>query len=186
MTHRKMIAGIAGLAVAAGGTGVAVAATGAAAPKNVVVDQKGGFKVVPNKYVQDMLRFNKDVYTVKSGGSVTLKLTNDDEGPHTFTVVRKGDLPKTPKQVQNCAICNKLFQVHGVDPNNPGPPKFQFLEDGASSNTPPHVNKVGDSAIGPFDKHSTIKLPVTAKAGTTLHFMCLFHPQMQAELKVVK
>jgi hypothetical protein len=186
MTHRKMIAGIAGLAVAAGGTGVAVAATGAAAPKSVTVAQSDGFKVVPNKYVQDMLRFNKDVYTVKSGGTVKFKLTADQEGPHTLSIVRKGDLPTTAKQVQNCAVCNKLFQAHGIDPNNPGPPKFQFLEDGVGQATPTHLNKVGDSAVSAFNKGGVVTLPVTAKAGTTLHFLCLFHPQMQAELKVVK
>jgi plastocyanin len=183
MTHRKMIAGLAGMAVAAGGTGVALAAT---APKSVTVAQSDGFKVVPNKYIQDDMRFNKDVYTVKSGGTVKFKLTADQEGPHTFTIVRPKDLPKTAKQVNNCAICQKLGQVMGYDPNTQAPPKFLYLEDGVASNTPPHLNKVGDSAVSSFNKGGVVTLPVTAKPGTTLHFLCLFHPQMQAELKVVK
>lgn len=183
MTHRKMIAGLAGMALAAGGTGVALAAT---APKSVTVAQSDGFKVVPNKYVQDNLRFNKDVYTVKSGGTVKFKLTADQEGPHTLSIVRAKDLPQTAKQVNNCAVCNKLGQAHGADPNTEGPPRFLYLEDGVGSNTPPHLNKVGDSAFSTFNKGGVVSLPVTAKAGRTLHFMCLIHPQMQAELKVVK
>jgi hypothetical protein len=31
-----------------------------------------------------------------------------------------------------------------------------------------------------------VTLPVTAKAGTTLTFLCAIHPWMQAKLKVVK
>ena len=186
MTHRKMIAGLACMTLAVGGTGVALAACGAAAPSSVTVAQSDGFKVVPNQYVKDMLRFNKDVYTVKSGGTVKFKLTADQEGPHTLSIVRPRDLPKTAKQVNNCAVCNKLLQAHGADPNTQGPPKFLYLEDGVGSNTPPHLNKVGDSAVSSFNKGGVVSLPVTAKAGTTLHFVCLFHPQMQAELKVVK
>jgi hypothetical protein len=183
MTHRKMIAGVACLAIAAGGTGVALAA---GAPKSVTVAQSDGFKVVPNKYVQDMLRFNHDVYTVKSGGTVKFKFTADQEGPHTLSIVRAKDLPKTAKQVNNCAICQKLGQAHGADPNSQGPPRFLFLEDGVGSSAPPHLNKVGDSAFSAFNKGGVVSLPVTAKAGTTLHFMCIIHPQMQAEIKVVK
>ena len=55
-----------------------------------------------------MLRFNKDVYTVKSGGTVKFKLTADQEGPHTLSIVRAKDLPKTAKQVNNCSACNGL------------------------------------------------------------------------------
>jgi plastocyanin len=182
MTHRKMIAGLAGMAVAAGGTGVALAAT---APKHVTVSQSDGMKVVPNKYVQDMLRFNKDVYTVKSGGTVTLKMTQDQEGPHTLSVVRAKDLPKTARQVNNCAVCNKLNQAYGFDPNSNAPPKFLFLENGVGSATPPKLDKVGDSALV-INKGDTVNMTVAAKPGAVLHFLCLIHPQMQAEVKVVK
>src|SRR4051794_41536248 len=62
-------------------------------------------KVVPNRYFQDGLRWNKDVYTIKSGGTITVVNNAAAEGPHTFTVVKEKDLPKTLKQMNNCAIC---------------------------------------------------------------------------------
>ena len=105
MTHRKMIAGLAGMALAVGGTGVALAASGAAAPRSVTVAQSDGFKVVPNQYVKDMLRFNKDVYTVKSGSTLHIVNMAADEGPHTFTVVARKDEPRTLTQLFSCKIC---------------------------------------------------------------------------------
>jgi hypothetical protein len=185
MTHRKMIAGLAGMALAVGATGVAVAATSAAAPKSVTVSQKDGSKVVVNRYAQDMMRFNKDVYTVKSSGTVTLAMTQPQEGPHTLSVVRKKDLPTTPRQMNNCAICAKVNQAMGFDPNAQGPPKFIFVENGVGSATPPKLDKPGDSALVE-DKGDKVKMTVGAKPGTVLHFLCIFHPQMQAEVKVVK
>jgi len=142
-------------------------------------------KVLINRYIQDGLRWNKDVYTVPSGG--TLHIVNDaaDEGPHTFTVVLKKDEPRTGLQVTNCKICFALAKAHGADPNSNAPPKFQYLENGVGQNTPPSVDKPGDSGVtGKGKKGESINLTVTAPAGTKLYFMCLIHPWMQAELDV--
>jgi hypothetical protein len=180
MTHGKLIAGGTALAVALGG-GVGVAM--AAAPSSATIKESQTIKVKPNRYVQDGLRWNKDVYTVRRGGILHLKFNVQTEGPHTFTVVRKRDLPTTPKAVLNCKICNKLAAAHGADPNSDQPPKFVYLENGVGQNTPPKVDRPGDSAgigFGP----APINLKVTAKRGTTLHFLCLIHPWMQAEVKV--
>jgi hypothetical protein len=47
------------------------------------------------------------------------------------------------------------------------------------------VDQPGDSGItGPGEKGESIDLPVTAKKGTTLRFMCLIHPWMQAKVIV--
>jgi plastocyanin len=186
MTHSKIVAGIAGLAVAVGGTGVAVAATSAAAPKKVTVKQKAGLKVKPNRYLQDELRFDKDTYTVRTGGVVTLLLTQAGEGPHTLSVVSPKDLPKTGKQIANCKICAKLGKAHGADPNSDAPPKFSYLENGVGQNTPPNLDRPGDSGATAPNKGSKATFKVTAKAGKTLHFMCIIHPWMQAKVKVVK
>src|SRR5881398_2299550 len=102
MRNLKLAAGAAVLCLAVGVSGVAVAANTAAAPKNVTIKQKQSFKVVPNRYIQDGLRWDKDVYKVKSGGSLTVVNTAAGEGPHTFTVVKKKDLPKSLK----CSICD--------------------------------------------------------------------------------
>jgi hypothetical protein len=141
--------------------------------------------MVPNRYIQDGLRWNKDVYKIKSGGTMTVINTAAGEGPHTFSVVKKKDLPKNAKEMEKCAICQKLGEAHGADPNSDAPPKFPFLENGVGQKTPPLVDRPGDSGVtGPGKKGESIDLKVTAKPGTKLYFICLIHPWMQAVLNV--
>jgi hypothetical protein len=186
MKNHKLAAGAAGLCVALGVSGVAVAANTAAVPKSVTVKQSTSFKFVPNRYIQDGLRFDKDVYKVKSGGTVNFLFSITDEGPHTLTVVRKKDVPKTPRALFGSPVLKKLADAHGADPNSEAPPKFQFLENGVGENTaPPQLNKPGDSgAFITNKKGEKISFKVTAKKGTDLYFLCLIHPWMQAELEV--
>ena len=185
MKNRKLVAAGVGLALAVGVSGVAVAATTAAAPRKAMVRAVQKLKLVPNRYILDGLRWNKDVYTVKSGGTITVVNDAASEGPHTFTVVRRKDLPRTEKAMFNCAICNKLGQAHGADPNTEAPPKFQYLENGVGQNTPPNVDRPGDSGVtGQGKKGEHISFKVTAKKGTTLYFMCIIHPWMQAKIQV--
>jgi hypothetical protein len=186
MKNRRLAAGAAVcLAVAVGVSGVAVAANSAAVSKKVTIRAVQTLKVVPNRYVQDGLRWNKDVYTVKSGGTLTVVNDAADEGPHTLTVVKKKDLPRTAKAVFNCALCNKLIKAHGADPNTEAPPKFQYLENGVGQNTPPKLDRAGDSGVtGPGKKGEHIAFKVTAKKGTQLYFMCIIHPWMQGKIQV--
>jgi len=184
--HRKLIAGAAGLALVAGGAGVASAAKTAAASKKVTVSEKQTVKFKVNRYVQDGLRWNKDGYTVKTGGKLTFLMTVTSDGPHTFTVVKPKDLPKTSAQIGNCKICNQLAKAHGANPSSDAPPKFLYLENGVGSKTVPSLDRAGDSGFLPPTKGAKITFHVTAKAGTTLSFLCLVHPWMQAKVKVVK
>jgi hypothetical protein len=186
LTGRKIIAGVAGLAVAVGGTGVAMAQKGGGAPSKVTVKQAYSLKMKPNRYIQDGMRWDKDVYRIKKGGTLTLVANKLQEGPHTLSVVTRKQLPKNAKQAFNCKICNRLGEAHGVDPNSEGPPKFQFLDDGKGQDAPPDLNKPGDSAIVGLKKGEKIRMKVTAKAGKTLNFVCGFHPWMQAKVKVAK
>jgi hypothetical protein len=182
LKYRKLIAGVAVLGVTLGATGAALAAK---APKRTTIKAVTSFKVKINRYVQDGLRWNKDVYFVRSGGTLHVLNKAADEGPHTFTVVRKKDLPKTAAQIFNCKICNTLGAAHGADPNSEAPPKFQFLENGVGQATPPNVDRPGDSAVtGPGKDGESVDLKVTAKKGKTLYFMCLIHPWMQAKVLV--
>jgi len=160
-------------------------ALGASAPSKTTVTESHTIKVKPNRYFQDGLRWKKDVYTIKSGGTLHVVNNEASEGPHTFTVVKKSDLPKTAAQINRCKICEKLGEAMGFDPNSEGPPKFQYLENGVGSTTPPNVDKPGDSGLtGQGQKGESIDMKVTAKAGTTLYFMCLIHPWMQGKLVV--
>jgi plastocyanin len=179
MTYRTVVVatlGAGALALAGGSM-----ASGAGAPSTVKITQTTNIKFVANRYVRDELRWKRDVYQVKSGGTVEVINTAADEGPHTFTVVRKADLPKS----FNCKICDKLSQAHGADPESDAPPKFQYLENGVGQATPPNLDRAGDSGVtGEGKKGEHISFKVTAKKGSTLTFMCLIHPWMQAKLEV--
>jgi len=181
--QKKVVIGAMALCLTASGAGAAIAASSGPPTKHAKIDavQKVQFKV--NRYVKDALRWKKDVYAVKSGG--TLTITNKaNDGPHTFSVVNKKDLPRTVKQINNCQICQTIAQEHGADENSDAPPTNIFVDDGQASPTPPSVDKPGDSAfIGP-DPGSSVTLAVTAKKGTTLYFMCAIHPWMQAKVQV--
>jgi hypothetical protein len=138
-----------------------------------------------NRYVQTTVRWNKDSYTVPSGGTLHIVNLAASEGPHTFTVVALKDEPKTLRQLFSCPICQKLAKAHGADPNSNAPPKFQYLENGVGQKTPPQVDEPGDSGVtGKGKKGESIDLKVTAPAGTKLYFMCLIHPWMQAVVNV--
>src|SRR4051794_41398667 len=73
------------------------------------------FKI--NRFVQTTARWDKDTYTVKSGG--TLHIVNDaaDEGPHTLTVIAQKDEPKTLQGLFQCKVCLTLAKAHGANPN---------------------------------------------------------------------
>jgi plastocyanin len=182
MKNRKLAVGVVGLCLVVAATGVAVAAV----PSSTTVKQSQTFNMVPNRYVKDGLRFDKDVYNVKSGGHVNFVFTVTGEGPHTLTIVKKTDLPKTAKAAFNCKICNKLGQAHGADPNSDAPPKFQYLENGVGENTaPPNLDRPGDSGVFMTQKKGEkISFKVTAKKGKTLYFMCIIHPWMQGQIRV--
>lgn len=185
MKHRNLIAGLAALGSVAGATGAAVAANSAAVPSKVTIKQTQTLSMKPNRYIQDGLRWNKDLYQVKAGGTLHVVNTVASEGPHTFTVVKERDLPKTGAQIEKCAICEKLGKAHGVDPQTEGPPKFQFLDNGVGQITPPNVDRAGDSGVtGSGKKGESIDLKVTAKRGSRFYFMCLIHPWMQAKVAV--
>jgi hypothetical protein len=187
MRNKKLIAGAVTLTAALGVSGVAVAAKTGAAPAKTTIKVSQKVKMKPNRYIQDGLRWDKDVYHVRSGGTLKIVNTVATEGPHTFSVVKKSQLPRTAAQVNNCKICQKIAQEHGVtDPNDPNAqPQFQYVENGVGQNTPPNVDRPGDSGVtGQGRKGESITLPVTAKKGTTLYFMCAIHPWMQAKVIV--
>ena len=180
-----LLAAVMSAAVAAIGStasaGHRVSAAGVTTIKAVAPTPK--FQI--NRYVQTTVRWDKDSYTVKSGGTLHIVNLAADEGPHTFTVVATKDEPKTLQQLFACPICQKLGKAHGADPNSNAPPKFPFLENGVGQKTPAQVNQPGDSGVtGKGKKGESIDLRVTAPAGTKLYFICLIHPWMQAVLNV--
>jgi hypothetical protein len=180
--RRKLfVVPVTALAVAGVAVGSAVAASGGKAPKVDKLKIVGGAKVKPGFYIQDQLRYTPYKSTVKSGGTISVKggFAAFGEGPHTFSLVKKSEQPKTAKQVNNCKVCGKIAQEHGVNPNDPNAQPTNPFVDGGDG-----FNKPGDSAVIDGQNVKTLKLHVTAKKGTTLYFMCAIHPWMQGQIKI--
>jgi hypothetical protein len=179
--QRKLIVGAVALCLTASGAGAAVAAKKAPSHATVNAVQKVQFKI--NRYVKDGLRWQKDVYKVRSGG--TLHIVNKaDDGPHTFSIVKRGDRPRTTKQINQCEVCQQIGQQHGADPNSDAPPTHLFVDDGVGQDTPANFDKPGDSLfVGP-QPGASADAKITAAKGTTLFFICAIHPWMQAKVIV--
>jgi hypothetical protein len=120
-----------------------------------------------------------------------LRVVNDTSpsmgGPHTFSLVTKGSLPKTPKARKTCftpgKICMGIAHWYGLKGEEN--PKNPIVEAGREGwDTMGTVTKKGDSYF--FGKKGeSVEQAVTAKAGTTLYFMCAVHPWMQGQIKVL-
>ncbi|HEX4670086.1 MAG TPA: hypothetical protein VH275_08965 [Solirubrobacterales bacterium] len=123
-----------------------------------------------------------------------LKIVNETDpkkvGPHTFSLVTKGSLPKTPSARKNCFtpkhICLSISQWHGFNPKtekiaiNPakaGPEGWSTLGSTTKKGDSWFTEKKGDS----------LTQQVTADPATTstLYFVCAIHPWMQGSVKVL-
>jgi hypothetical protein len=169
------------LAVAGVAVGSAVAASGGKAPKVDKLKIEQHLKVKPGFYIQDGLHYTPYKSTVKHGGTISVAGGKGafSEGPHTFSLVKKSELPKTAKQVNNCKVCGKIAQEHGFNPSDPNSQPTNPFVDGGDG-----FNKPGDSALIDGQHVKTLKLHVTAKKGTTLYYMCAIHPWMQGQVTV--
>jgi hypothetical protein len=131
--------------------------------------------------------------TIEEGAKLEIyNETNPKQvGPHTFSLVTKSSLPKTKQAEKNCFtpkhICfsiaewqhfNPKTEKIGLNPATAGPAGWSTSGDTSG--------KKGDSWFTGETKTGThITQAVTAKAGTTLYFMCAIHPWMQGSIKVV-
>src|SRR5262245_53029539 len=87
----------------------------ASAAQSSQVNIIGTEKVVPNAIIFSTFQFAPGVTVVlRTGDSVTW---NDRTGaPHTVSIVRQDQLPKTFQQVMECPICGDVFTAHGDPP----------------------------------------------------------------------
>jgi len=177
---RAVALGASTAALVLAGSGIATAAT----PTGVT--QKIDMKLTKGK-----LKF-VGPETVTVGDQ--LEIFNDTNpkqvGPHTFSLVTKGSLPKTRKAQNSCftpkKICFSIAKWHGFNPKTEkisinlvkaGPAGWSTMGDTSG--------KKGDSWFtGEKKKGTHVTQQVTAAAGTTLYFMCAVHPEMQGEVKV--
>jgi hypothetical protein len=150
-------------------------------PNKATLVIKGGTTFKINKYTKDSVHWTPGTVAIASGGTLTISNQSSDPDPHTFSIVKKSQLPKTGAQIENCEVCGEIAKAHGVNPAEPssGPPPIPTVDPGKDG-----FNEPDDSqAIGP---HQTLKLTITAKPGSKLDFMCAVHPWMQGVVKVVK
>jgi hypothetical protein len=158
---------------------VPTVAGAASAPSKKTIAMKGGPSKKKNRFgIKDSARFSPAKFTIASNGTLTIKgKTPTKEGPHSFSIVKASQLPKTAKQVKNCAVCNGFFKNHKVNEKT-GKVGVPVLNKGAKGFDAP-----GDSTvIAPGKTTTTIK--ITAKAGTTLTYLCAVHPWMQGKVTV--
>jgi hypothetical protein len=173
-----------GIAVAVGLTASLVLAPALASgaglgPANTVYmkDGKGGLRFEAPK-------------TIASGAELEiLNQTNAKRvGPHTFSLVTKGSLPKTPKARQLCFtphhICKAIADWHGV--KGEGPPTKNPAKAGEEGwDTMGSLTKEGDTWFTGSKPKASIVQKVTAAPGTTIYFMCAIHPWMQGSTQVL-
>jgi plastocyanin len=155
----------------------------AAAPKVAQVNTVGGAKFVPNRSITDAMHFKQDLVVIKTGGKVTL--SDRTKAPHSWSVVKKGQVPRNLRQVDGCfgkGPCDELAIAHGaVNPDtgqeqDPTTPLVNVGKDG--------FNAPGDSVLIPPGGKTSVK--ISAPAGSTLNMICAIHPWMQNKVKVVK
>jgi hypothetical protein len=178
------------IALAAGILAVAVAiptlasgaSAGSSATANTIFmkDGKGGLRFEGPK-------------TIVAGEELTvLNQTNPRQvGPHTFSLVTKGSLPKTAKARQLCFtpkhICMSIAKWHGVKGN--GPVKVNPVETGVAGwDTLGSVTKTGDSWFTGEKPKTSITQPVsvdTSAGPSRMYFLCAIHPWMQGSINVL-
>jgi plastocyanin len=162
---RRFIVAIAAIAV----LGVSASAVAQGTPKVRIVG-KTVFK--PGKFVKDTQRFKARVITVTSGQQFSWVNQAKAQDPHTISLVNK--LPKS----FDCEECGAYEAKHAVDDN--GEPANPVVDEGAQGFDTPG----GDSVAIPPGGKGSGKILVSAPAGTTLKYLCLIHPWMQARIKV--
>ncbi len=131
--------------------------------------------------------------TIVAGEDLTILNTTDPHkvGPHTFSLVTKGSIPKTAKARQLCFtphhICKAIASWHGVKGN--GPVKVNPAEAGKTGwDTLGSLTKEGDSWFTGTKPDASFTQPVTADTAagpTTIYFMCAIHPWMHGSIEVL-
>lgn len=169
------------LAVCLGlGTGTAASAEAATGTTKTIFmkDVDGALKFVGPK-------------SVTAGDELRIVNSTDPKrvGPHTFSLVTGGSLPKTRKARQRCFtpkhICLAIAEWQGAKGQEP--PTVNPSKAGAAGwDTEGTVTKKGDSWFT-AKKVQSFEQRVTVDASTgpqTIHFICSVHPWMQGSLEV--
>lgn len=128
--------------------------------------------------------------TVKKGAKLTIVNASDPKkiGPHTFTLVTKGNVPKTKQDMKDCMnfkspVCQNVVAAHKANPKTGHVGKRNV--NAGKKGWDKGFGKTGDSWFSDTKGEKTSR-KVSAPVGTTLYYFCVVHPEMQGKIKVVK
>jgi plastocyanin len=165
-----------GAAAALCASAAAIAPAMTQPPKTAKLSIVGGIQMKAGKFIRDDQRFTPANREVRSGGSVRLRNRADTEDPHTISLVKKSDLPRTAQQAFNCEACAPFFGAHQVneETGDVGVPVVNVGE--------PGFDQPGDSLF--VAPGATVRFDISADRGKTLYYLCAVHPWMQGKLRV--
>jgi hypothetical protein len=173
------------VAVLAVGAGSAVAA----APEPVALPEPTGNTVrIAVEEVAGKLTFVGPETVVEGDELEVVDKTNPQKvGPITFSLVRRGYLPKTRHAQAICFtpghICWAIAEWQGV--HGEGVPTINPAEAGSPGwDTMGTKTLPGDSWYSGTERSGRFAQEVTAKAGTRLWFMDAIHPWLRGTIKV--
>lgn len=178
------------LAVPAAAFAVVVGSSSLAGAAETTVPETGVTDVIKIELTKGKLKF---VAPETVGYGDQLEVENETNphqvGPHTFSLVTKGSIPKTANARKNCFtpkhICLAIAKWHGFNPKtekisiNPakaGPEGWSTMGNA--------TGKKGDSWFTGEKPGGKITQQVTAAPGTTLYFQCAVHPWMHGQVTV--
>jgi hypothetical protein len=174
---------LAAVALALGAEGAAAAAPAPVPPPT------GNTVTITVEEVGGKLAFVGPETVVEGDELEVVDKTNPQKvGPITFSLVRRGHLPKTRRAQAICFtrghICWAIAEWQGV--HGDGIPTVNPAEAGAPGWDAMGTKKApGDSWYSGTERGARFAQEVTAKAGTRLWFMDAIHPWLRGTIKVV-
>ena len=143
MSQRKLLAGVVTLGLL--GVGGASALAAGSAPKHATINAVTSVKFKINRYVQDGTRWQNDVYTVKSGGTISIVNLAASDGP-AHVQRRHEERAAADDQADRgrdagSGICRTIAKEFGANPQSNTPPKFLFVNNGKGTNTRPEYRR---------------------------------------------
>lgn len=153
----KRLAVVLGAAALATVSTVGISSSQTAAP---TIRTIGRNTFIRNALIQSTFRFAPERLGVASGRAIVLR--NPSNEPHTLSIVGRKQRPSTVQEVFGCRVCRNIKPNNNVGRRG--------------------LNRVGDSFVVQVGDSATRR--VTAPAGKTLYYLCLFHPWMQGKIFV--
>src|SRR5262245_833212 len=146
------------------------------------VDVKGLETFEGNALFLSNLRFAPENIKVEKGDTVTWADKALTTSPHTITIVERDDVPVNFAEAYICLWDKRILGADGpclkfMDAHGEIPPTTPVVECGCKG-----LDAAGDSLFLP--PNSFVNAEVTARPGTTLHYICIIHPWMQGTITV--